>query len=361
VVVVTGDHPGTAAEIARRASIVVGQEPRVVTGEELEALTPAALRAALQEDVIFARTTPIQKLAIVSALQELGNVVAVIGDGVNDAPSLSRADVGVAMGKSGTDVAREAADIILLDDNFATIVDAIEEGRSIFSNIRNFVTYVFTSNVAELAPFAAFVLFGIPLPLKIIQVLAVDLGTDLVPALALGAEPAVPGTLEQRPRRRGAPLLDRSVFLRTFLLLGPIEAFLGLAGFFFVFWAEGWRPGDDLANSGPTYVLATTMCFTAIVVGQIGNVMACRSYSVSLFRLPISRNRLLLPALAFEVVALLLLVYLPPLQSVFDFASPGLRDWLFVLVLLPLLPLGDEVRKVFLKRKLAERPLFETG
>jgi magnesium-transporting ATPase (P-type) len=259
------------------------------------------------------------------------------------------------MGKSGTDVAREAADIILLDDNFATIVDAIEEGRAIFSNIRNFVTYVFTSNVAELAPFAAFVLTGIPLPLKIIQVLAVDLGTDLVPALALGAEPPVAGTLEQRPRRRGAPLLDRSVFLRTFLLLGPIEAAMGLAGFFFVYWADGWRPGDELADSGETYVLATTLCFTAIVAGQVGNVLACRSFSTSILRMPLTRNPLLLPAIAIEVVALLLLVYTPQLQAVFDFAAPGIGDWLFVLLLLPLLPLLDEARKLLLRRHRAKR------
>jgi magnesium-transporting ATPase (P-type) len=351
VIVVTGDHPGTAAEIARRASIAAGREPRVITGQELDGLTPAALRAALQQDVVFARTTPIQKLAVVSALQELGNVVAVIGDGVNDAPSLRRADVGVAMGKSGTDVAREAADVILLDDNFATIIDAIEEGRAIFSNIRNFVTYVFTSNVAELAPFAAFVLAGIPLPLKIIQVLAVDLGTDLVPALALGAEPPVAGALEERPRPRGEPLLDRRVFLRTFLLLGPIEAALGLAGFFFVYLADGWRPGDALTDSGHIYTLATTMCFMAIVAGQVGNVIACRSYSASLLQMPITRNRFLLPALAVEIVAVLLLVYTPALQGVFDFTGPGLQDWLFVILVLPLLPLADEIRKLLLRRR----------
>jgi len=346
VVVITGDHPGTAAEIARRARIVEDGEARVVTGQELDAMTPAGLRAALLQDIVFARTTPVQKLAIVTALQEMGNVVAVIGDGVNDAPSLRRADVGVAMGKTGTDVAREAADIILLDDNFGTIVDAIEEGRAIFSNIRNFVTYVFTSNVAELAPFAVFVLAGIPLPLKIIQVLAVDLGTDLVPALALGAEPPLSSTLAEKPRARGSPLLDRRVFLRTFLLLGPIEAALGLAAYFFVFWSDGWRPGDSLADSGETYMLATTMCFTAIVAGQIGNVIACRSFQTSAFRMPLTRNPLLLPALAVEVASLLLLVYAPPFQAFFDFASPGAGDWLFILLLLPLLPLVDEARKL---------------
>jgi Ca2+-transporting ATPase len=350
VIIITGDHPGTAVEVAKRTGIAPDGTPRVVTGSQLELMTPAALHAALEEDVVFARTTPVQKLAIVTALQEMDYVVAVIGDGVNDAPSLRQADVGVAMGKSGTDVAREAADIVLLDDNFGTIVDAVEEGRAIFANIRKFVTYVFTSNVAELAPFAAFVLTGIPLPLKIVQVLAVDLGTDLVPALALGAEPPEPGVLNERPRAKGAPLLDRSIFLRTFALLGPIEALLGLAGYFFVYWSSGWRPSEALSDSGDLYALATTMTFAAIVAGQVGCVLVCRSFHVSAFAMPITRNPLLIVALIVEVTTLLVLVYVPPLQSVFDFASPGVREWLFVMVLLPLLPLLDEARKLILRR-----------
>jgi magnesium-transporting ATPase (P-type) len=345
VLLITGDHPGTAAEIARRTGILTGAEPRVVTGSELESMAPAALHAALAQDVVFARTTPVQKLTIVAALQEMDLVVAVIGDGVNDAPSLRRADVGVAMGKGGTDVAREAADIVLLDDNFATIVDAVEEGRAIFANIRKFVTYVFTSNVAELAPFAAFVLAGIPLPLRILQVLAVDLGTDLVPALALGAEPPEPGVLNERPRPKGAPVLDRGVFLRTFLLLGPIEAALGLGGFFFVYWSSGWRPGEPMADSGQIYTLATTLTFGAIVVGQVGNVLACRSARISLFAMPLARNPLLLAALAVEILTLVAFLYLPPLQSVFDFTSPEVREWVFLLLILPILPLLDELRK----------------
>jgi magnesium-transporting ATPase (P-type) len=355
VVIVTGDHPSTAAEIARRTGVVTGSQPRVITGSELETLTPAALRTALAEDVVFARTTPVQKLTIVAALQEMDLVVAVIGDGVNDAPSLRRADVGVAMGRGGTDVAREAADIVLLDDNLATIVDAVEEGRAIFANIRKFVTYVFTSNVAELAPFAAFVLAGIPLPLKVLQVLAVDLGTDLVPALALGAEPPEPGTLSERPRAKGAPVLDRSVFLRTFLFLGPIEATLGLAGFFFVYWSDGWRPGDAMVDGGRLYVLATTMTFTAIIAGQIGNVLACRSVRSSLFVMHPARNPLLIGAIAVELLALLAVLYVPPMQALFDFTSPGAREWIFVLIILPVLPLLDEARKLISARALSRR------
>jgi magnesium-transporting ATPase (P-type) len=344
VVIITGDHPATAAHVAQEAGVVRGK-PHVITGRDLEGMSPEALKAVLLRDVVFARTTPTDKLMIVSALQEAGFTVAAIGDGVNDAPSLRRADVGVAMGRTGTDVAREAADIVSMDDNFATIVDAIEEGRAIFANIRKFVTYVFTSNVAELAPFAAMVLTGIPLPLKVLQIIAVDLGTDLLPALGLGAEGPEPGTMKEPPRPRGASILNRAVLLRTFLLLGPIEAVLGLAGYFFVYWTHGWRFGDALSASGDVYVLATTMTFAAIVVGQVGNVFACRSPWVSLFALPPAGNRLLVAGVAVEVAALLGLLYVPPLQDVFDFAGPGWREWAFLVAILPLLPLADELRK----------------
>ncbi len=344
VIIITGDHPETAAWVARQAGEVRGR-PHVVTGRDLERMTPEALRAALLRDVVFARTTPTDKLMIVSALEEAGFTVAVIGDGVNDAPSLRRAAVGVAMGRTGTDVAREAADVVLMDDNFATIVDAIEEGRAIFANIRKFVTYVFTSNVAELVPFAAMVLTGIPLPLKVLQIIAVDLGTDLLPALGLGAEPPEPGTLREPPRPRSAKILDRSVALRTFLFLGPIEATIGLAGYFFVYWTHGWRFGDPLADSGDTYVLATTMTFAAIVAGQVGNVFACRSPQVSFLRIPLFGNPLLIAGVAVEALALVALVYVPPLQKMFSFTDLGWREGAFLVAVLPLLPAADEARK----------------
>lgn len=350
VVIITGDHPGTAAAVAEQTGVSAGP-PHVVTGPELEVMTPSELRGALGRDVVFARTTPVQKLAIVTALQEMGKVVAVIGDGVNDAPSLRRADVGVAMGLGGTDVAREAADIILADDNFSTLVDAIEEGRAIFANIRKFVTYVFTSNVAELAPFVAYVLTGIPLPLKVLQVLAVDLGTDLVPALGLGAESPEPGVLRRPPRSRRERLLNRAVLARIFLFLGPLEALLGLSGFFYVQWLSGWRPGEQLSGSGPTYELATTMTFAAIVVGQIGAVLACRSTSESLFRIPLLGNYLLMAGLALEVVVLALVGRVPPLQETFGFRALGWREFLFLIAVLPVLPLADEARKLLLRRR----------
>jgi Ca2+-transporting ATPase len=344
VVIITGDHPGTAAAVAAQAGVTAGA-PHVVLGSDIDTMSPSALHAALEREVVFARTTPVQKLRIVSALQDMGHVVAVIGDGVNDAPSLRRADVGVAMGLGGTDVAREAADIVLTDDNFATVIDAVEEGRAIFANIRKFVTYVFTSNVAELAPFAAYVLTGIPLPLKVLQVLAVDLGTDLIPALGLGAERPEPGVLDQPPRPRDEPLLNGPVFARIFLLLGPTEAALGLAGFFFVYLTHGWRLGQALADSGSLYELATTMTFSAIVVGQVGAVWACRSATRSILDLPLLGNGVLIAGVAIEVVVLGLIGRVPPLESTFGFRPLGWQEYLFLLACLPVLPFADEARK----------------
>lgn len=188
---VTGDHPQTAVAIARQIGLIKSDNPLVLQGEALRKMTAAHLHLALESpEIIFARVTAEQKMHVVKALKRKKEIVAVTGDGVNDAPALKIADIGIAMGISGTDVAKEAADIILLDDNFASIVNAIEEGRTVFENIRKFMTYILTSNIPEILPYIAFVIFRIPLPLTIIQILAVDLGTDMLPALALGAEPS---------------------------------------------------------------------------------------------------------------------------------------------------------------------------
>ena len=194
-IMITGDYGLTAESIARRIGIITGPLPRIVTGAELDGMDDAALAQALQNEVIFARVSPEHKLRIVSTLQAQGHVVAVTGDGVNDAPALKQADIGVAMGLTGTDVAKEAADLILTDDNFASIVAAVEEGRAVYANINKFITYILTSNAPEAVPFILFALSGgrIPLALNVMQILSVDLGTDIVPALALGAEPPEPG------------------------------------------------------------------------------------------------------------------------------------------------------------------------
>ena len=212
VVMITGDHPATASAIARAAGLADGV---ALTGADLPTDDGELARLMAEPGVsVIARVAPEQKLRIARALQDTGEVVAMTGDGVNDAPALRQADIGVAMGVVGTDVAREAADIVLLDDNFAHIVEAVEEGRATFDNIRRFLTYHLTDNVAELTPFAVWALSGgsFPLMLSVLQVLALDIGTDLLPALALGAERPAPDVMQRPPRRarRAAPRPERA-------------------------------------------------------------------------------------------------------------------------------------------------------
>ena len=209
IIMVTGDHPHTALAIARQIGLVKTDQATVISGDQLRSLLPAQLQLALDaKEIVFARVAAEQKMLIVEALKNKGEIVAVTGDGVNDAPALKTADIGIAMGVSGTDVAKEAADLIFLDDNFASIVAAIEEGRAVFENIRKFLTYILSSNIPELVPYLAFVLFRIPLPLTIIQILAVDLGTDMLPALGLGAEKPDPGVMQRPPRAHNERLLS---------------------------------------------------------------------------------------------------------------------------------------------------------
>ena len=244
---------------------------------------------------MIARVTPEDKLRIASALQRRGHVVAMTGDGVNDGPALHTADIGVAMGRSGTDVAREAADLVLLDDDFTTIVAAIEHGRATFANIRRFLTYHLSDNVAELTPFVVWALSGgrFPLALGVLQVLALDIGTDTLSAVALGAEPPTPGILRSAPA--SGRLLDGRVARRGFGVLGPTEALFGMAAFVATMVAAGWRPGLAFPG-GATLAAASGATFAAVVIGQTANAFACRSDTRWVGALDWRSNRLLLAA-----------------------------------------------------------------
>ncbi len=312
VIVMSGDFAATAQAVARRVGI---RETGVYTGQQLRAMDDGAVRQALSGSVVLARVTPEDKLHVVETLQAMGEIVAVTGDGVNDAPALRRADVGVAMGARGTEAARQAAGIILTDDNFATIVDAVEEGRGVFLNIRKFAAYVFTSNVAELAPFVAFILLDLPLAIPVLLVLAIDLGTDLLPALALGAEPPEPRLMDGPPRNPSEPILSRAVLLRALLFLGVIEAALGMAFFFLRYAIDGWAPGEALAASGPLYESAKAAAFLGIVGGQVGALFACRSERVLGVTLNPLRNRWILAGLASEVAIAGAIVFVPPVSD----------------------------------------------
>jgi potassium/sodium efflux P-type ATPase len=351
-IMLTGDYGLTALAIARKIGLVRTAQPRVVTGQEIAEMDEKGLQALLKEEVVFARVTPEHKMRVVSSLKDTGEVVAVTGDGVNDAPALKKADIGVAMGLRGSDVAREAAAMILTDDNFASIVSAIEEGRAVYANIRKFVTYILASNVPEVVPFIAFVLFKVPLPLTVMQILAVDLGTDLVPALGLGTERPEPGTMDRPPRPRDKHLLDLPLLLRAYGFLGMLEAVTSMAGFFFFFYASGWRPGMAMADAGPLYVTATTMTLAGIVASQIGNVFACRTDRASVFQAGFFANRLVLWGILAEVVLLSFLIYTPFLARIFGLAPLSLREWALLAVFPPAMLMMEEGRKWIVRMRL---------
>ncbi|MGE5239247.1 MAG: cation-translocating P-type ATPase [Chloroflexota bacterium] len=353
VIMITGDAGRTAVAIAQEIGLI-GKNPVVVEGAEMDILREGELtQKLLTQEIIFARMTPRHKMRVVSVLKDEGERVAVTGDGVNDAPALKKADIGIAMGMTGTDVAKEAADVILLDDNFATIVNAVEEGRGVFENIRKFITYIFASNIPEAVPYLAYILLPIPLPLTVIQILAVDLGTDMLPALALGAERATPGMMKQPPRKAGKRLLDLPLILRAYLFLGPMEAMACMFGFFWVLANGGWAWGTALPATDVLYKQATTACFAAIVVTQVGNVFACRSARESMLSFGVFSNRLILGGIAFELALASLIIYHPLGKSLFGTAPLGFDTLLMFVPFGFGLVLADEVRKWYARKKLS--------
>jgi Ca2+-transporting ATPase len=372
VTMVTGDYGLTAEAIARRIGLVGNEASklhhervRVVTGEGMGHLSDAQLRQILKyrSALVFARMSPEHKLRLVQAYKDTGEVVAVTGDGVNDAPALRAANIGIAMGMNGTDVAREAADIVLTDDNFATIVSAVEQGRAIYQNIRKFMTYILASNVPEITPFLAMVAFKIPPALTILQILAVDLGTDMVPALALGAEAPEAGIMNRPPRKKQEFLLTVPLLVRAYGFLGLIQALLSMLGFLIIWWSHGYSLADlqqvtplILSHSAdPTvtaiYRQSTTVALAAIVACQIGNLFACRSEWVSAFQLDWMNNRLLWVGIGVECVALFAFIYFPTLSRIFTTIPLSPWQWLMLLACPPILLGAEELRKLMFRRR----------
>ena len=346
VIMVTGDHPHTALAIGRQIGQIQSDTPVIITGEQLRRLSETQLRLALDApDIIFARVGADQKMRIVSALKKMNHIVAVTGDGVNDAPALKMADIGIAMGIIGTDVAKESADMILLDDNFASIVAAIEEGRAVYDNIRKFLSYILTSAVPELVPYLFFALFNIPLPLTIIQILAVDLGTDMLPALGLGANPPAQGIMTRPPKGRNERLLNWPLLLRAYLFLGLLEASAAMTAYYLVLHNGGWAWGEALGIHDTLYQQATTACLASIIIMQIVNVFLCKTPDRTLFGSAIFSNRLILWGVTLEITLILVIIYTPWGQMIFGTAPFPLSVWLFMLPFGVAMLLLEEMRK----------------
>jgi magnesium-transporting ATPase (P-type) len=349
VAMVTGDHAFTAAAIARETGLI-GSPELVLEGHSLPE-DDAVLAALLDRDgVVVSRVTPEQKLRVARLLQHRGHVVAMTGDGVNDGPALQQADIGVAMGLSGTDVAREAADLVLLDDDFATIIAAVEQGRATYANIRRFLTYHLTDNVAELTPFVIWAMSGgrFPLALSVLQILALDIGTDLLPALALGSEAPSKGTLKRPPERRH--LMDKALMFRVFGLLGPVEALFEMTAYTAVLLGAGWTPGAELPPSD-VLMAASGAAFTTVVLAQLANAFACRSASVPPWRLGWFSNRLLVWAVLAELGLLAVFLFLGPLATLLGHAPPSPGGLAVALAAIPGVLLADWLYKIARHRR----------
>jgi calcium-translocating P-type ATPase len=365
--VVTGDNGVTATEIAKRVGIgVSAQGTATVSGDELDAMSDAELSTLLDsgKEVVFARSSPEAKLRIADRLKVSGQVVAMTGDGVNDAPALRAADIGVAMGRSGTEVARQAATIVLTDDNFATIVDAVEEGRRVYDNVRKFVFYILSHSVPEVVPFVLYALSGgaIPLPITVMQLLAIDLVTDTLPALALSREPAEPGLMQRPPRPSSEGVIRGALLWRAWGLVGVVSAVLVLAGFFAVLVEGGWTLHASVGIASPlhhVYVQATTVAWLGIVACQVGTAIAARTQVASLRSIGFFSNPLLLWAIGAELLFTAAIVYAPFLQPVFDTAA--LSWWQVALVLpFPFIVWGvDELRRWRARAATSARPVLE--
>ncbi len=333
-IMITGDHPLTAQYIAKE--LTIADDDYNLTGQNLTQMSLQELEDVVNDVDVYARVSPEHKLNIVEALQDKGAIVAMTGDGVNDAPALKKADIGVAMGRIGTDVAKQAADMVLLDDNFATIVAAIEEGRVIFDNIRKFIKYTLSSNTGELIVMLVGPFLGMPLPLIALQILWINLVTDGLPGLALAVEPAERGIMKRPPFHPKESIFSRGMGQRIIwigILMGVVSLGLG-----YIYWRQD--------PNGPWQ----TMVFTTLTLAQMGNALAIRSNIDSFFSIGLVTNRLMLVAVLITFVLQLALIYVPFLQSFFRTTALSAQDLLIALAASSVVFIAVEIEKWWRRR-----------
>ncbi|XP_011311174.1 calcium-transporting ATPase type 2C member 1 isoform X3 [Fopius arisanus] len=332
VKMVTGDAKETAGAIAS----VIGLDTlhmKLMSGDEIEAISESELEQVIDNVSVFYRVTPRHKLAIVKALQRNGNIVGMTGDGVNDGVALKKADIGIAMGKNGTDVCKEAADMILVDDDFQTIIAAIEEGKGIFYNIRNFVRFQLSTSIAALALIALATLMSIPNPLNAMQILWINIIMDGPPAQSLGVEPVDKDVLKQKPRDTKEPMITKSLIINV--LLSAVIIILGTL----------WVFNREMSSMGIT-ARDTTMTFTCFVFFDMFNALSCRSQTKSIFTIGFLSNKMFLVAVTLSVIGQMLVIYFPPLQSVFQTEALTAKDIIFLVGLTSSVFIISEIKKL---------------
>ena len=338
VIVITGDYGITAEAIARELGIVKGENVKVLTGSETQKISDQDLIEMLEDKetpLIFARALPEQKMRIVGLLQEQGEVVAMTGDGVNDAPALKKADIGIAMGITGTEVSKEAATMILMNDSFASIVTAVGEGRRIYENLKKFVWFIFSCNIGELFLIFAAVLFAFPLPLTAILILCVDLGTDILPAIALGVDNPEKNLMNRPPRNTKEKLM-KSSFVKSFLMVGSMIGLSVTVAFLYTFMKDGWAFGMGENEIDEKH--AMTVAFASLVIVQLVNAFSSRSFTVSVFKKNPLSNQFMLVAIFTSLLMVLVMLYIPVLNVLLKTVPLDSEDWI-VVSLASLIPL----------------------
>ncbi|KAG1049090.1 hypothetical protein G6F43_008562 [Rhizopus delemar] len=339
VVMITGDSEATAMSIARRLGIPTSAAKSCLTGKDIENMTERQLQEVIHSVSVFARTTPKHKLAIVRALQETGAVVAMTGDGVNDAPALKMADIGISMGKSGTDVSKEAADMILVDDDFSTILHAIEEGKAIFYNIQNFLTFQLSTSISALSLIAISTMFGLKTPLNAMQILWINIIMDGPPAQSLGVEPVDPEIMKKPPRSRNANILTKPLITRVLS-----AALIVTMGTMFVYVSE---MSDGIVTNKDA-----TMTFTTFVFFDMFNALACRSEKQSIFSIGFFSNKMFNMAVGGSIVAQMAVVYIPFFQSIFQTESLTLHELIKVILVTSTVFWVDELKKLLRSKRI---------
>jgi calcium-translocating P-type ATPase len=352
IIMITGDYGLTAKAIAQQIGIAF-KNTEVIEGEAIDKISDQDLKNKLdQKHIIFARVSPEHKMRIVTLLKEKGEVVAVTGDGVNDAPALKCADIGVAMGITGTDVSKESAEMILLDDSFASITAAIEEGRRIFDNIKKFNLLLFSTNTGELFSVVFGVILTIPLPITAIQILSIDLGAEVLPSLALGVEPAEEGIMDRPPRNRRERFLNKKVLWH----IGKIGFIMGtgaVLAFIVTLLRGGWHFGEGIDIMAPLYFKATTVTFGALVFGQLINSFCARSEHESLFKLGLFSNKYSLGAIFVSMLLLLIIAYTPVVNRLWQTAPIDGTGWTLIIATGFVLFISEEIRKLILRRRIS--------